>query len=194
MIQELLPLLGTPPENLKLFLEIAAMLSLLGIGLWLAGAKFSRHIVTLVGVAGGAMAGKHLPQIVPSIDFSAPVLAIGAALACGVIAFVTHRFWIGLVLGALLAWWASLGTWALMHGQQTWSLPVWDADMDYVRFGTQLWSGLPGDVTRLLPWAAGSAMISGVAMAILWPRVATALNWSLAGVTLVLCLGLAAME
>ena len=30
MIQELLPLLGTPPENLKLFLEIAAMLSLLG--------------------------------------------------------------------------------------------------------------------------------------------------------------------
>jgi hypothetical protein len=190
MIQELLPMLGNTPGNLTLFTEIAAALSLIGLGLWLAGARFSRQIIALSGVAAGALAGKFLPDFYP-VNLSPPVLAIVGALVFGLIAFVTHRLWIGVALGSVLAWWASLGTWIVMHGQQSWSQPVWDADMTISRFGTQLWSVLPADVTRILPWAAGSAMLTGVAMAIVWPRVATVLNWSLAGMSLVLCAGLA---
>ena len=193
MLQQLLPLLGNAPDNLTLFIEVAAILSVIGLGLWLIGARYSRQIVTLIGVGGGAIVGKHLPEFV-NLNMSAPVLAIGGALILGLFAFVAHRYWVGLGLGTVMAYWASLATWAVMHGQQSWSSPVWDADMTISRFGQELWTVLPTDVQRLLPWAAGSAMISGVALAILWPKIATALNWSLAGVSLVLCLGIATMS
>jgi hypothetical protein len=65
--------------------------------------------------------------------------------------------------------------------------------MTLQRFGTELWSVLPPDVTRILPWAAGGAMISGIALAILWPRMAAAVNWSLAGATMWLMVALAAI-
>ena len=127
---------------------------------------------------------------------SPAALAVGNAWFAGLLAFVTHRLWIGLVLGSVLAWWASLATWITMHGQQSWSQPVWDADGDVISCTEvqSLWQVLPQDVNRILPWAAGGAMISGVALAILWPRIATALNWSLAGVTLLLGAGLAMMS
>jgi hypothetical protein len=111
----------------------------------------------------------------------------------GFLAFVSHQFWVGVGLGSVMAWWASLTVWVMMHGQQSWSSPVWDADMTVKDFGQSLWMVLPPDVQRLLPWAAGAAMISGIALAVLWPRIATALNWSLAGLSMVLCLGLAMM-
>lgn len=193
MLQELILMLGnTQPSNLNVFLEVAAVIGVIGLLLWLMGARYSRQIVALCGVASGAMAGKLLPQIVPSINLSAPVLAIGGALIFGVLAFITHRLWIGFFLGSMLTVWASLGTWITMHGQQSWSQPVWDADMTLRRFGTDLWSVLPPDVARILPWAAGGAMVSGIAMAILWPRIAAALNWSLAGATMLVLIGLAA--
>ena len=194
MIQELLPLLGNGPANLNLFCQIATGICVVGLLLWLVGARYSRQIVTLVGVAGGTLAGKHLPDFVAGINFSAPVLAILGALIFGVAAFVTHRLWIGLSLGTMLAAWASLGTWALMHGQAAWSPPTWDADMNIQSFGTQLWSALPSDVTRIGPWAAGCAMISGIALTILWPKMATALHWSVAGMSAIVCAGLAAIS
>jgi hypothetical protein len=122
------------------------------------------------------------------------VLAILGALLCGVVAYITHRLWIGLGLGLCLAWWAALATWALAHGDQSWSQPVWDADMTIGHFAVALWTVLPLEVSRILPWATGIAMVSGIAISVLWPRLATALNWSLAGLTLLLTLGMAAMS
>ncbi len=194
MIQELISILNTKqPSSVQLFLEIAAVIGVLGFLLWLMGARYSRQIVTLCGVATGTLVGKHLPEFVPSINLSPAVLAVGGALVFGVMAFVTHRVWIGLLLGSLLVVWTSFGTWMGFHGQQSWSQPVWDADMTLQRFGTELWSVLPPEVARILPWAAGGAMISGIALAILWPRMAAAVNWSLAGATMWLMVALAAM-
>jgi|SRR5581483_8825145 len=194
MIQEFIAFLNDrQPSNLSVFLECAAVMGVLGFMLWLMGARYSRQIVTLCGVAIGTLVGKHLPELSPRINLAPAVLAVGGALVFGVMAFVTHRFWIGLVLGSILVVWASVGTWVAMHGQQSWSQPVWDADMSLQKFGTDLWSVLPPDVTRVLPWAAGVAMISGIAMAILWPRIAAALNWSLAGATMWLFVALAAI-
>jgi hypothetical protein len=193
MFQQLIPLLGSAPNNITLFLEIASILAVFGLGLWLLGARYSRQIVTLGGVAVGTIVGKHLPDFALP-QMSAPVLAILGAIICGVAAYITHRLWIGLGLGLCLAWWAALGTWALAHGDQSWSQPVWDADMTFSRFAVALWTVLPADVSRILPWATGVAMVSGIAICVLWPRLATALNWSLAGLTLLLTLGMAAMS
>jgi len=150
--------------------------------------------VTLCGVAAGAIVGKHLPEIFPATsNLSAPVLAVGGALAFGVVTFLTHRLWIGLMLGSVLSVCASFGTWLTQHGQQSWSRPVWDADITLRSFVEQLWTALPPGVTRILSFAAGGAMISGLALALLWPRIATALNWSLTGATILLCVALTGM-
>jgi hypothetical protein len=195
MFQELLSIAVTrEPSNLTMFLEVAAVIAVVGLVLWLVGARFSRQIVTLCGVAAGAMVGKHLPEIFPATsNLSAPVLAVGGALVFGVVTFLTHRLWIGLMLGVVLATWASFGTWVTQHGQQSWSQPVWDADITLRGFGEQLWTALPPDVTRIMPFAAGAAMLSGLALALLWPRIATALNWSLTGATILLCVALTGM-
>ena len=194
MIQELIAILNTKqPSSISIFLECAGVVGVVGFLLWLMGARYSRQIVTLCGVATGTLVGKHLPEIVPQINLAPAVLAVGGALIFGVLAFVTHRFWIGLLLGSMLVIWAALGTWIGCHGQQSWSQPVWDADMTIRRFGADLWTALPQDVTRVLPWATGVAMISGIALAILWPRIAAALNWSLAGATMWILVALAAM-
>src|SRR5437763_68362 len=55
MFQELLSIAGTRgPSNLTVFLEVAAVVAVVGLALWLVGARFSRQIVTLCGVAAGA--------------------------------------------------------------------------------------------------------------------------------------------
>src|SRR3954463_4284086 len=129
MIQELIGILNTrQPSSMTVFLECAGVVGVVGFLLWLMGARYSRQIVTLCGVATGTLVGKHLPEIVPQINLSPAVLAVGGALVLGVLAFVTHRLWIGVLLGSMLVVWASLGTWIARHGQQSWSQPVWDAD------------------------------------------------------------------
>lgn len=194
MIQELIAVLNTKqPPSISMFLECAAVIGVLGFMLWLLGARYSRQIVALCGVAVGTLVGKHLPEIAPQVNLSPAVLAVAGALLFGVVAFVMHRLLIGLLLGSSLVVWASLATWIGFHGQQSWSQPVWAADSNLQQYGKDLWTILPPDVARVLPWAAGVAMITGIALATLWPRIAAALNWSLAGATMWIVVGLAAM-
>jgi hypothetical protein len=194
MIQELIAILNTKqPSSISIFLECAGVIGVIGFLLWLLGARYSRQIVALCGVATGTLVGKHLPEFAPQVNLSPAVLAVAGALLFGVIAFVTHRLWIGLLLGSWLVLWASLATWIAYHGQQSWSQPVWNADSSVQQYGKDLWSVLPADVSRVLPWAAGGAMICGLALATLWPRIAAALNWSLAGATMWIMVALAAM-
>src|SRR4051812_36932469 len=130
MLQELvLWLSAKPPEHLDQFLQVSAVIGVLATLLWLMGARYSRQILALVGVAAGALVGKHLPEFFPKINMSAPVLAVVGALSLGVIAFISHRLLIGLMLGSVLVCWASFATWITQHGQQSWSQPVLDADI-----------------------------------------------------------------
>ena len=49
-------------------------------------------------------------------------------------------------------------------------------------------------MTRILPFGAAASMITGLAMAILWPRLTAALMWSLLGLTIALFGGVATMH
>jgi len=98
MLREFLALL---PESLgECSLGIAIGGALLGLVLWLAGARFSRSLVTLIGVAIGTSVGMRLPGWLGwSIDGMA--IGVGGAVVLGASGYLLHRSWIGLYLGAL---------------------------------------------------------------------------------------------
>src|SRR5678815_5388750 len=102
MLQQLLPLL--PKEAGTGALMIAITGALIGLGMWLIGARFSRPMVTLAAVAIGAVIGMRMPQWFNwTINGMGP--AVGAAIVFGVSGFVGHRLWIGMGLGLVMAWW-----------------------------------------------------------------------------------------
>ena len=93
---------------------LAAALGIAGGMLWIAGACFSRSLVTLLLVAAGTWLGLRLPGWCGAhIDGMGP--AIGGAVLLGTAGYTLHRAWIGLVLAVMLAAWAGTGAWLGMH-------------------------------------------------------------------------------
>jgi hypothetical protein len=181
MLQELMSLI---PQELG---AAAAVYALAGVGvglvLWILGARMSRAWSTLALLAAGAIVGMELPRWYGwQISGAGP--AVGGAVVFGFLGYALHALWVSVELGALLAAWASLVTWALLHGVTPMTWPVVNPAMSRMDLAHAAWSMLPPDVARLLPYAAGFAMLSGVVMGLLWPRVATVLLWSLIGTTL----------
>lgn len=187
MVQELLPLLPMEPGRAALI--CASLGSLVGAGLWLAGARFSRSMLTLLSVAVGTAIGMRLPAWCGwTIDPMGP--GVGGAVVLGVGAYVCHRLWVGVSLGLVLACWAAIAVWLLTGGYASnWAWPAMGSMQFLPQYLRDLWLSLPQAVSRLLPYACGAAMLSGVAAAALWPRVGGVLLWSVAGVTLLAGMG-----
>jgi len=185
MLQELLQLLPAWSGTQTTALSIAGGSVFVGLALWLAGARFSRHMVTLILTAIGAGVGLHLPQWM-NWSISGAGTAVGGAIALGVIGFLLHRFWIGISLGTVMALFAAFTTWTLLHKDQAWTWPACDEHSCVADYGKLLWEQLPPDVSRILPFAAGVALVSGLSLSVLWPREAAALNWSTIGASLAL--------
>jgi hypothetical protein len=57
-----------------------------------------------------------------------------------------------------------------------------------------LWHQTPAPMTEVLPYACGAALILGIVIVHLWPRLGTASLWASAGVTLLIGMGVAAVE
>lgn len=191
MIQELLPLL--PKEVGTLALVLAMIGTLMGAGLWLIGARYSRSLITLLLVSAGGWIGLFLPQWF-SLNIAGWATAIALSTVLGASGFVLHRFWVGVGLGMVLAGWATVAVWTLCKGVGVWTLPAYlpgTAAWDYAKDFRQ---SLPPEVLRILPFAAGTALLSGLATALLWPRVGAVLLYSMAGVSMVVGLGLCAMN
>jgi hypothetical protein len=183
MVQELLPLL---PDVLTSEQAVVCLLCLLaGVFLWLSGSVFSRGIVTLFAVAIGALLGMYVPrwQLWPVNSMATAVLG---AVGLGLIAYLAERLWMGLTLGLVLACWASFGAWLQLRPfdyafpqREAWQVehltPPQHAQDIYIR--------LPDEVRSILPYATGTAMLSGLAIAFLWPRLGRALGMSMLGVT-----------
>lgn len=168
---------------------LAVIGAVLGVGFWIAGVKFSRPLVTLVTVLGGAGIGMQMPRWFGwNVSGAGP--AVGAAVVLGVSGFILHRMWIGLSLGLLLATWATLAIWLVMHGKTDWTWPAIDQSQPTCEYLKTLWQNVPSEVARLIPWAAGIAMIGALAAVILWPRLVTAVHWSALGLTLMTGLSL----
>ena len=161
--------------------------------LWLAGARFSRPLLTLLAVAIGGVVGQRLPAMMDWAVNSAAT-AIGTALVLGLSAYLVHRLWVAIWLGTVLAIWASLGTWYLCRNGAAWTWPAVDANTTLQAFLAATWDSLPEAVRKYLPATAGVAMVSGFASTLLWPRFGQVLLYSTAGVTLLIGMGVAAIE
>jgi hypothetical protein len=181
MLQELLLLL--PKEAPSGAATIATIVAVAGLVFWAIAAKFSRFMVTLLLVAIGATIGMQVPTWLGwSIDGAGP--AVAASVILGVSGFILHGFWMGLGLGIVAATWVALACWMMLRGETTW---IWPASSEYpsiAAYSAALWQQLPGPMQRILPFGAAASLITGVAMAILWPRLTMALMWSFTGLTM----------
>jgi len=191
MVEQLLPLL--PKEIGQAALYAAMFGTLVGAGLWLVGARFSRPLITLVAVSAGAVIGRMVPAWM-GWTVNSMAAAVGGAVVLGMSAFLLHRVWVGIGLGVLLTCWAALATWATCHGDAAWTWPAVDASTTVASFGDAIWDGLPERVRTILPYACGGAAMSGFLAALLWPRVAVVLLYSALGASLLVGMGLTAIE
>ncbi len=191
MVQELLPLL--PKELGNIALGVAIVGTLIGAGLWLAGSRISRSLVTLVLVSAGGWGGMFLPRWCHwSIDGWAP--ALGGAIIAGIAGFFVHRLWVAVGLGLVLAAWAAVVTWTLCKGNGVWSLPKFEVTTQFSVYAHDLWLSVPDQVRKILPFACGAAALSGVLAALLWPKLGIVFLYSSAGVSMVVVMGLFAIN
>ncbi len=191
MVQQLLPLL--PHDIGQAALAAALFGTLVGVGLWLAGARFSRPMITLLGVSLGAILGRALPGWM-SWNLNTMAASVGGAVVLGMSGYVLHRVWVGLGLGLVLACWAVLATWTFAGESATPTWPAVDAGANPWTFAAAAWENVPLNVRKLLPYACGSALISGFLPALLWPRAAVVLLYSALGTSLLVGMGLIAVE
>lgn len=192
MVQDLLPLLPQEPGRAALAVSIAG--TLIGAVLWLAGARFSRALITLLCVSAGGVIGRRLPEWT-AWNVSTMASSVGGAIVLGLAGYLLHRLWVGILLGAVLAGWAALGTWLVCHDPLVpWAWPAVDATTTIQSFATSCWQALPDNIHRYMPLAAGVAFISGLASTLLWPKVGQVLLYSVTGTSLLIGMGLAAIE
>src|SRR5215212_1255202 len=159
MLLDLIQLLPDKPGDGALI--IAMFGGVFGLVLWIAGVKVSRPLVTLVTVLLGATIGLQLPGWFKwNISGAGP--AVGAAVVLGVSGFVLHRMWVGIGLGLTLALWCALGIWLLMHENVSWDWPDLSASSSCWEYLKDVWCGLPPNMARMLPWAAGVSLVCGV--------------------------------
>jgi hypothetical protein len=191
MVQELLPLL--PKELGTLALVLAIVGAIAGIALWLVGARFSRSLITLLLVSAGGWIGLFIPRWFNlPVDGWAP--ALGLALILGASGFFIHRFWVGVGLGIVLAGWAAVLTWIGCKAGDTWSWPTVDWHTQPKEYLLSVWQNFPSDVQHIIPAASGTAAFIGLLTALIWMRIASVILYSLAGVSLIVGLGLCAVN
>ena len=185
MLLDLLQLLPDKPADGVLI--IAMIGSVFGLVLWIAGVKVSRPLVTLVTVLIGATIGLQLPRWF-NWNISGAGPAVGAAVVLGVSGIVLHRMWVGIGLGLTLALWCALGMWLIMRNNSSWDWPDLGDSQSWWAYLQDVWDDLPPNMARMLPYAAGAALVCGVASSILWPKLTTVLNWSAIGLTMCVAL------
>jgi len=190
MLQTWLALL--PRDATMTTVIVSVIIALAGAGLWLAGGKYARQIVTVTCVALGTFVGINLPQWCGwSIDGMGP--AIAGALLLGIAGYALTRWCIGVGMGLCLACWACAAVWTLQGGVHGWkwpniswtNLPQWTA---------AVWRQVPDDASRWFPYAAVAAIAIGLLAVRYWPRQASAVAWSMGGLTMLLAMGLASMK
>lgn len=183
MFQHLITLLPRQPGTVTLI--VALMGCLCGLALWIAGARFSRSMLTLAAVALGTAIGMKLPLWCNwSIDPMAP--AVAGAIVLGVSAYALHRLWVGAWLGGVLTLWSVLVLWAARGAAFHWRWPEYNPAQTLPQYLTDLWQNVPEPLHQCLGFCAAAALLVGISAAWLWPRIGVSLLWSAAGVSLLL--------
>jgi hypothetical protein len=191
MIQQLLSLLPREINSIALMIAVAG--AFLGGILWLGGSRFSRTLVTLISVSAGAMVGLQTPKWF-ALGLEGWATAVLGALLFGISGYALHRVWVGMGLGIVLAGWAAVAVFTLCTSPLGFAWPVVPAGASLEQQAVDLWNALSADARKLLPFACSAALLSGVAISVLWPRVGVVLLYSTAGMSLLLGLGAAAVN
>ena len=186
MVQEVLNLLPNAAARCPLGAAICGASA--GLFLWLAGAKFSRSILTLAGVTAGSVIGMRLPAW-RGWQIDGMGLAVGAAIVLGTFAFLFHRTCIGLLLGIGLMLWAGLFIWVLRAGAVYWNWRTVQWQGDSVQFLRDLWATLPPNLSRSLPIVCLAGLATGLTLGGFFPKVGRVLAHSLTGISLVIVMG-----
>ena len=164
-----------------------------GAILWLAGSRFSRSLVTLLAVSLGAAVGSRLPGWMGwSVD--AMGVAFVAALALGLTGYLLHTTWIGLSLSLVLAVWVGVAAWRTVGGGERFAVPTPDASANLEAILAQFWHALPGDLPRVMPFAIGAALVGGVAITLLSPKLGRVLTYTLVGLSMLVVMGITTMR
>jgi hypothetical protein len=160
----------------------AAALGAAGVGalLWLAGARFSRSLMALTGVAAGTFAGMHLPGWLGWGVDGMGVAVVGAMIV-GVAGYLFHTTALGAVLGSMLGLGSCLAAWALLADGATWAFPAVDWSASAESILSIVWRSLPGNLPRVMPVVLAGGLTAGVILTVLWPRAARALTYSMLG-------------
>ena len=191
MLQQLLPLLPAQDQNGSAVIGACVLGALAGIVLWLAGARYSRMVVTLVAVTIGGFIGMLAPRIM-GWTANTMATAMAGAMLLGLIGFILHGTFVGIAFVCVLSLWAAVGTWLACHGD---SIITWPADaVSPAEFVRLVWDQLPDAVRGPMPVAIGLVGLAGGVVTLARPKVAMVLGYSVAGVTLLVVMGLWAMK
>jgi hypothetical protein len=191
MIHDIVMLMPKDVGGITLTIVLAG--AVLGVVLWLVGSRFSRSLITLCLVLLGGVIGMHLPQWC-GWKIEPWAVALGASLVAGICGYVFHRLWVATGVGLVLAAWTAIGIWVAINGNKPWSWPEHQAQTPILEYLRNVYQQLPPDVTHVLAYACGAALLVGLIGALILPRLGLVLLYSTAGVLLMTVLGLLALN
>jgi hypothetical protein len=191
MVCEVLSLL--PDAAARCPLGVSVCCATAGLGLWVAGAPFSRSILTLVGVAAGTVFGMRLPAWC-GWQVDGMGVAVGGAILVGTFAFLFHRTYVGLLLGIGMMLWAGTGVWIARAGDAVWNWRTVRWHGDLVGLLRDTWATLPPNLHRTLPIACAAGLAGGMMLAVFFPKLSKVLAHSLTGMTLMVVMGALALQ
>lgn len=190
MLNDLLPLL--PQEvgpGARWFCLVGA---LVGLIIWIIGARLSRYIIPLTLVAVSTVVGLRLPGWMGwGIDGMA--VGVAAAVVMGVLGYLLHPVFVAIALASVLCLWGAVGCWSAM-GPEAFAWQTDPSAMALPAMIMQAWRSLPPDFVHVLPFAAVASGAVAMAIAILWPCLSTSLLYSLTGITIVVAMGLVSLR
>lgn len=187
-----------PPDLLSKFpaalqqnaLPLAVCATLFGAMLWLAGARLSRGLFALAGVTAGGLLGMYLPRWMGwPIDGMATV--VGGAIVLGLAGYLLFMTCNGLLFGVMLAAGATLAVWHHFRPDMPtgWALRAINPAASWPSMLAAIWQSFPPPLNRAVPAAIAGGLSTGVISAVLWPRAAAIVAYSILGTAVVLCAG-----
>lgn len=192
MLQDLLSWVPQPPDAGRAWLGGAVACAVAGLFLWAAGARVSRSVFTLAGVAAGAWGAMVVRQrLWPEGE---PMgLACGGALVLGLAGYLLHGVWVGLTLGTLMTAAGALIAWKRLAGGAAWSVPVIDFSGPAHVILHDFWTSLPGSLPRVMPLVACGCFAAGVMVTVCWPKLGRVLAFAALGAVMLVVGGVVAL-